>query len=108
MIAPRIRIVRLNRLNHKKKLNNKFIFDSEIDICEFCNKGIINTKYKLSSVIVYKGTKVKGHYFTFVFKKNIIYKIDDDNISVVNEEPFKTIYYGNIKTNKLKIDFLIL
>ena len=42
MIAPRIIIVRLNRFNHKKKLNNKFIFDSEIDIGQFCNKGKIN------------------------------------------------------------------
>ena len=50
-------------------------------------------------IIAYNGIKLKGHYFTFVFKKNIIYKIDDDNISIINEESFKTICYGNIKTN---------
>lgn len=45
----------------------------------------IGITYKLYALVAHKGSQNSGHYYCYIFKNNLIYKLDDQSVQKINE-----------------------
>ena len=82
------------------KVNSPFEFYEEIDLSKYCHSNINenNALYSLFAVIVHSGSATKGHFYSYVKKKDywIIYDDEDTRIATSYEAIYINFGYPRL------------
>jgi ubiquitin C-terminal hydrolase len=68
------------KINHLPDYIFVYLLNSEIKHSFY----IAGIKYKIKIMSMFSGSDNNGHYYNVIFGKRNVYKIDDDNISILN------------------------
>jgi len=91
--SPNVLMLMIKRYNYNgQRINNMLDIPYDLSLCEsqFSEK---KTRYKICSIACHCGSLENGHYYSLVLFENNWYKIDDDNVYLVDTLPSSSHYY---------------
>ncbi|MBS0649048.1 MAG: hypothetical protein JSS10_07505 [Verrucomicrobia bacterium] len=94
--SPPSLVIKLNRFPRGK---NGPKFDSSVELPSNHLLKMGSANYKINALVLHYGNDVSGHYYNYIQKEDRWYKVDDDEVTEIQEFPKNT-------TNRIYLLFL--
>jgi len=109
--SSHVLVIQLKRFEYdletmqRKKVGCNFEFPLEIDISPYCSKNFEgSTQYSLNGVVLHCGDSQGGHYYSIVRKKNGWIRLNDSDVTTIEESIMKSESFGSNSNDNADIN----